>query len=72
MEGLRERMRAVGNRYAYLHELLDKKYDEYWEYALTPEETLKLNDWYANLNYYLIQREVKEMMRCEYPAGSLR
>lgn len=69
MENFREKMRAVANRYTYLRELLDKKYDEYWEYELTPEETLELNDWYSKLNYYLREREIKELLRCEYLEG---
>jgi len=66
MNELRERMRAVINRYDHLRELLGKKYDEYWEYDLTPEETVEVNDWYVKLNYYLREREIRELLRCEY------
>lgn len=66
MEELRERMRAVSNRYAHLRELLNEKYYKYWEYALTPEEALKLNAWYNKLSIYLRDRMIKELLRCEY------
>lgn len=66
MVELREKMRVVANKYAHLRELLDKKYNEYWEYALTPEEALKLNAWHNKLSAYLRDRMIKEMLRCEY------
>lgn len=66
MEELRERMRVVANKYDHLRKLLDKKYDEYWEYELTPEEALKLNAWHNKLAAYLRDRMIKEMLRCEY------
>lgn len=69
MNELRERMRVVGDRYDHLRKLLDKKYDEYWEYALTPEEALRLNAWHNKLADYLRDRMIKELLRCEYLEG---
>ena len=66
MEDFREKMRIVGNRYAHLRELLDKRYNEYWECVLTPEEALKVNAWHIKLTSYLRERMIKEMLRCEY------
>lgn len=66
MEDFRERMRAVGDKYTHLRELLDETYNKYWEYALTPEEALELNAWHNKLSAYLRERMIKEMLRCEY------
>lgn len=66
MGELRERMRAVSNKYDYLRQLLDERYNKYWEYAITPEEVLELNAWHNKLSDYLRDRMIKEMLRCEY------